>query len=275
MRKLNPRLIYGSISGYGTIGPWAGKPGQDLLIQSLSGLAWLNGDADQPPMPFALSVADSYTGAHLVEGILSCLIRREITGLGGLVEVSLLASVLDLQFEAITTYLNDGHRKPCRSEFRNAHPYLAAPYGIYDTSDGYIALAMIPIPLLGQLIGCKPLERYGNPNTWHTLRDEIKTVLADFLAQKPTQYWLSLLEPADVWCANVLTWDELMESEAFKALDMTQEVHRSDGIELDTTCCPIRIDSQRYKSGKAAPRVGHDNNEILGPISEYFSNHAR
>ena len=80
---------------------------------------------------------------HAAEGILACLVRRELTGRGGRVEVSLLASVIDLQFEVVTTYLNDGHKRPHRSTFNNAHAYLAAPYGIYQTADGYIALAML------------------------------------------------------------------------------------------------------------------------------------
>ena len=69
VHALNPKLVYGTVTGYGSTGPWIAKPGQDLLVQSLSGLAWLNGNADQPPTPFALSVADSYTGIHLAEGI--------------------------------------------------------------------------------------------------------------------------------------------------------------------------------------------------------------
>ena len=157
VRRINPRLVYGTVTGYGTTGPWIKKPGQDLLVQSISGLAWLNGDDGQPPMPFALSLADSYTGIHLAEGIMACLLRRFTTGQGGLVEVSLLESVLDLQFEVITTYLNDGHQPPKRSAYHNAHAYLSAPYGIYGTSDGYIALAMGSVPELGGIIGCSCL----------------------------------------------------------------------------------------------------------------------
>jgi len=103
---LNPRLVYGSVTGYGTRGPWVGKPGQDLLAQSVSGLPWLNGDSDQPPMPFGLSVADLTASAHLVQGILAALVRRATTGRGGTVEVSLLESILDLQFEVTTTFLS-------------------------------------------------------------------------------------------------------------------------------------------------------------------------
>src|ERR1700735_1890008 len=132
---LNPRIVYADITGYGTTGPWATKPGQDLLVQSLSGLPWLNGDADQPPVPFGLAVADLCAGAHLCQGILACLVRRGITGEGGKVEVSLLESILDFQFEVLTTYLNDGGQLPRRSRQNNAHAYLGAPYGIYATQD--------------------------------------------------------------------------------------------------------------------------------------------
>ena len=152
VKSINPRMVYGTVTGYGATGPWNKKPGQDLLVQSISGLAWLNGDDGQPPMPFALSLADSYTGIHLAEGIMACLFRRFSTGLGGLVEVSLLESILDMQFEVITTFLNDGHKPPKRSTFHNAHEYLGAPYGIYRTEDGYIALAMGSIPELLSLI---------------------------------------------------------------------------------------------------------------------------
>lgn len=105
VRKLNPKIIYGEVTGYGADGPWRSKPGQDLLVQSLSGLPFLNGDANQPPVPFGLAVADMVAGAHLVQGVLAALLRRAVTGKGAHVEISLLESILDLQFEVLTTYL--------------------------------------------------------------------------------------------------------------------------------------------------------------------------
>src|SRR3954447_1442388 len=136
VRTLNPRLVYGAITGYGNLGPWRDKPGQDLLAQSLSGLTWLSGDAGQGPVPGGLSIADMLAGAHLTQGILACLVRRGVTGRGGLVEVSLLESILDYQFEVLTTHLNDGGQLPQRSAVNNAHAYLGAPYGLYATADG-------------------------------------------------------------------------------------------------------------------------------------------
>src|SRR2546428_10661028 len=119
VREMNPQLVYAELTGYGKEGPWRDKPGQDLLLQSLSGLVWLNGNADQPPMPFGLATADLMAGAHLVQGILACLGRRAVTGKGGRVEVSLLESVLDYQFEVLTTHLNDGGKLPERSTINN------------------------------------------------------------------------------------------------------------------------------------------------------------
>ena len=260
---LNPRIVYGEITGYGNEGPWVKKPGQDLLLQSITGLAHLNGDADRPPTPLGLAVVDLYTGAHLVQGLLACLVRRSITGEGGFVQVSLMESILDFQFEVLTTYLNDGNQLPQRSAINNAHAYLSAPYGIYKTADNYLALAMGSIPVLGELLDCPPLIVYTDKETWFTQRDEIKQILVDHLKTKSTQHWLDILEPQDIWCANVLDWDQLFAHEGFKVLQMVQEVARDEHVKMDTLRCPIRIDGERLFSRKGAPRVGQQTEQIM------------
>lgn len=259
VRAINPRLVYGVVTGYGATGPWRDKPGQDLLVQSLSGLTWLSGDADQGPVPFGLATADMMAGAHLVQGILACLVRRGVTGTGGLVEVSLLESVLDFQFEVFTTHLNDGGQLPQRGRVRSAHAYLSAPYGIYATADGYLALAMGSVTRLGELLECPPLLRYEDRKTWFTCRDEIKQILADHLCTQTTAHWLAILEPADIWCADVLTWPRLIEHEGYKVLNMTQHVSRENGASLTTTRCPIRIDGEILTSSVGSPKIGEHN----------------
>jgi crotonobetainyl-CoA:carnitine CoA-transferase CaiB-like acyl-CoA transferase len=262
VRRINPRLVYGEVTGYGKVGPWRDKPGQDLLAQSLSGLPWLNGNADQPPMPVGLATADMLAGAYLVQGVLACLVRRGRTGEGGIVEVSLLESVLDYQFEVLTTHLNYGGKLPQRSAMNNAHAYLAAPYGIYSTADGYLAMAMGSVTRLGELLDCLPLLKYSDPHNWFTQRDEIKGILADHLKTQTTAHWLSILEPADIWCSDVFTWPQLLEHEGFKVLDMIQRVSRDNGASLLTTRCPIRVDGQIYKSSRGAPRIGEHTDQL-------------
>jgi CoA:oxalate CoA-transferase len=265
--QFNPRLVYGEITGYGKAGPWAGKPGQDLLVQSLSGLTWLNGNADQAPVPFGLAVADLFAGAHLVQGILACLVRRGITGIGGKVEVSLLESTLDFQFEVLTTYLNDGGQPPRRSAINNAHAYLGAPYGIYSTADGYLAIAMGSVTRLGQLLSCPELLAYSDPKSLFDRRDEIKGILAAHLKTQPTQHWLSILEAADVWCSDVYTWRDLFQHDGFQSLDMIQEVTRGDNVKLLTTRCPIRIDGEKLKTPAGAPRLGEHTAQVAAEFS--------
>ncbi|MGH9583624.1 MAG: CaiB/BaiF CoA transferase family protein, partial [Bryobacteraceae bacterium] len=262
IQEINPRLVYGEITGYGTAGPWREKPGQDLLVQCLSGIVWLNGDANQPPVPFGLAVADMFAGAHLAQGILACLVRRGITGKGGKVEVSLLESILDFQFEVLTTYLNDGGQPPRRSALNNAHAYLGAPYGVYATADGYLALAMGSVVRLGELLGCPALLAYSKPSLLFDKRDEIKEILANHLNTGTTAHWLSILEPADIWCSDVYTWRRLCEHEAFLALDMVQEVQRDENARLRTTRCPIRIDGEILRSPLGAPRLGQHTEAI-------------
>jgi crotonobetainyl-CoA:carnitine CoA-transferase CaiB-like acyl-CoA transferase len=259
VREINPRLVYATVTGYGREGPWVGKPGQDLLAQCMSGLAWLSGNQSDGPVPMGLAVADLAASAHLVQGILACLVRRSATGEGGRVEVSLLESILDLQFEVITTHLNDGCMAPQRSAVCNAHAYLGAPYGVYPTTDGNLALAMGSPIALGELLGCPALGVYQDPRTWFDQRDEIKAILRDHLATRSTAHWLSILEPADIWCADVLNWERLRQTEGYRVLDMEQEIRCPGGTPLKTLRCPIRIDGAISKSPLGAPAIGQHN----------------
>lgn len=263
--KINPSIIYGEISGYGTTGPWRDKPGQDLLLQSLSGLTWLSGNAEDGPVPMGLSIIDLLAGANLVQGILACLVRRSIKGEGALVQVNMLASAYDFQLETITTYYREDERGqlPHRTKANNAHAYLGAPYGIYQTKDGYIALAMGSIPQLGDLLGCQPLKTYTAIADAFDKRDEIKEILSKHLKNEHTEHLLGILEAADVWCADVLTWDRLLAHEGFQALDMLQEVSMRDGYRYQTTRCPIRIDGEKLFSDVGSPFIGQDNEKIL------------
>ncbi|MBK8084880.1 MAG: CoA transferase [Devosia sp.] len=263
VKAINPRIVYASITGYGSAGPWVERPGQDLLAQARSGVMWLNGDADQGPVPFALAIADMLAGAAVAQGVLAALVRRGRTGEGAHIETSLLEALVDFQFEVLTTHLNDGRRKPRRAGFRSAHAYLSAPYGVYPTMDGHLALAMTPLGRIADLLDLPALAPYRDmPGSWFTERDAIKTIIAARLATRSTAEWLALLEPADIWCAKVLEWPELLESEGFRVLDMLQTVRRFDGVSIETTRSPIRVDGQRSRTHRAAPLIGEQSQAI-------------
>ena len=258
----NPRIVYGSISGYGEAGAWRDRPGQDLLAQARSGIMWLSGNEGDPPTPFALAIADMLTGHNLCQGILACLVRRGITGRGGLVETSLLESLIDFQFEVLTTHLNDGRRPPRRSAIRNAHPYLSAPYGVYDTKNGHLALAMTHLPTLGALLGIPELAEVKVSADAFRRRDEIKRLIAARLRDETTEHWLGILDAADIWCSEVLDWPKLLASTGFQELRMLQTLANDTGLEILTTRCPFRIDRDLLSSSKLAPKVGEQTASI-------------
>lgn len=261
--SINPTIIYGEISGYGTEGEWRGKPGQDLLLQSVTGLTSLTGNAESGPVAMGLSIIDMLAGAHLAQGLLACLYRKAIKNEGGFVQVSMMESAYDFQFETLTTFLNDGGELPQRSEKNNANAYLGAPYGIYQTENGHLALAMGSIPQLGNLLDCEELLDYPKIEEAFTKRDEIKAILASHLLTQTTETWLSKLEPADIWCADVLNWNALLDHDGFNVLKMIQEVDMVDGYRYKTTRCPIRIDGELLTSAKGSPKLGQDNEQII------------
>lgn len=261
---INPRLIYASISGYGKEGPWKDKPGQDLLLQSITGLTYTTGNAGNDPVPFGISVADILSGAQLVQGILAALIRRHKTGKGALVEVSLMESLLDLQFELLTTYFANG-RQPRRSEISNGQPLLSAPYGLYATTDGYLALAMMDIGLLARATGCDQLLRFSGQDFFAS-RDEIKSIIAEHLSTQTTAYWLDRLQQEGLWAMEVLDWAQMMQQESYRCIEMEQTIRVRDG-QFVTTRCPIRYNGKKLFAPRPAPGIGEHTKQIMADFN--------
>lgn len=260
--NINPKIIYGSITGYGNIGPWAKKPGQDLLVQSLSGLTWLSGKSSQGPVPFGLAVADLMCGNHFVQGILAALLKRAKTGKGVSVEVSLLESVLDVQFEALTIFLNNGGKLADRGNVKgSAHAFLSAPYGIYETLDGYLAIAMGDLLLLGGIIDVD-LSKYSDKKTWFTGRAAIRKILRKKITTQNSDHWIRLLRENGMWCEKVLNYNDLNSKAFMDDLQLKQTVKNSAGKTMVTTRSPIKIDGDILSATKAAPKVGEDNEAI-------------
>ncbi|MBP6432626.1 MAG: CoA transferase [Ferruginibacter sp.] len=259
VKQINSKIIYAAISGYGKEGPWKNKPGQDLLLQSITGLAYASGNGTNGPVPFGISIADMLCGAQLVQGILGGLIRRQKVGMGALIEISLLESLLDFQFELFTTFYAS-KQLPQRSHINNGHPLLGAPYGIYKTQDGLIALAMMDIQILANTIQCTELVKFTNEEAFSN-RDCIKKILAEYLLAQKTNHWITLLQNEGLWAMEVLDWQTMHQHEAYKVLEMEQVVYTSNK-EIHTTRCPIRINGKKLYSHKPAPQLGEHNEKV-------------
>jgi crotonobetainyl-CoA:carnitine CoA-transferase CaiB-like acyl-CoA transferase len=259
VRALNPRLVYASISGFGDT-DWRDLPGQDLLAQSRSGLVWLTGSRDDPPVPMGLAVADMLAGEVLAQGILAALLGRERTGQGAHVETSLLEALLSFQFEVLTTHFNDGGKPPVRAASGGAHPYVGAPYGLYRTADGWLALAMTPsLAHLGELMGIDLAPFEGESLV---LRDEIKATIAAVTPLRPTADWLARLQPSDIWCAEVMDWAALRRHPVWAQLGMERRF-AGDAFAFAGIAGPLRVNGMRPAPARAAPALGADTDAIL------------
>ncbi|WP_380056147.1 CaiB/BaiF CoA transferase family protein [Falsihalocynthiibacter sp. SS001] len=266
VRELKPDIVYGSISGYGETGEWANLPGQDLLAQARSGIMWLTGNADQGPVPIGLPIADITAGAALVQGVLGALFRHARTGQGAKVQTSLLEALLDLQFEFLTTYLNNGESPPVRAEKGSAHGYLAAPYGVYETQSGHLALAMTPLAKLAGLLDAPELTVAANEvNGEFTQRAAIFSHLQHIFLKRSATSWEEYLGSHGVWCAKVLNWNEVIKGSTPPVSDMLAHVREAKGS-LTMINAPYCIDGNRRQIDRIGPTLDQHGQAIRREI---------
>lgn len=236
LKKVNPNIIYGSVTGYTkNDSPWLNKPGQDLLAQSLSGLTWKNTN-NKSPTPMGLSIGNLMAAYDLTQGVLSLLVRKGITGKGGLVEVSLIESLLNIQSVPITEYLN---KRSIKKENIN---YIK---GIYKTIDGFVALDAIPVNIVNEILNL-------NEN------DDIIRVLEN----KYSDELIGLFIKSNIHIEPVYNWKRLLSSKHYQMLNVEQVIKQGE-LEFKTTRCPISIDGERYYSNIGAPTVGEHNKDYL------------
>lgn len=260
VRMINPSIVYAQISGYGEKGPWKNKPGQDLLVQSLSGLAYTTGSFHDAPTPLGLGIGDYLCGNQAVQFIIAALIKARKTGRGTWLQLSLMESLIDFQFEFFTTYFQS-RKVPERARLNNANALLSAPYGIYKTANGYLAIAMMPVQSLNKALQCPALKAYAEEEAF-SKRDEIKSVIAEHLLTQTSEYWLERTGALDLWVMPVLDWEQMRATGGYQVLDMEQEIVLKNNRRFTTTRCPVRINNTLLKSDKPAPAIGENNDSI-------------
>jgi crotonobetainyl-CoA:carnitine CoA-transferase CaiB-like acyl-CoA transferase len=261
LSKRNPRIIYAASSGYGRTGPYVSRPGQDYLMQALTGAMWLVGRRSDPPFLMPLAVTDQYTGLHLVVGILAALQHRNRTGEGQRIDVDLLSCILALQQQELTVYLN--HRNSFERPQENiGHPGLTAPSGVYATRDGYLLLAMFPCPKLGKILGVDWLAEYDTNEKMLAARDTVHRLLAKHFSTQSTAHWIELLSANDVWCAPVQTYADLERDPQIAHKRLFWDVPYADsGKTYRTIGSPFSFSSSPVSVRRGAPRTGQHTEE--------------
>ena len=257
----NPRLIYCSCSGYGPGGPYTEYPGQDLLVQAMSGLLSLTGGGDDPPIPVGAPVVDQHAATLLALGVVAALHGRNKTGKGCRVDVSLLAAALDLQIEPLAYYLNDGRLRP-RSANGLASTFHEAPYGIYRTRDHWIAVSLNPVPRLAEVTGSAALAAFREDERFER-REEIASVLAEVLRGRTTREWIELLRPAGIWCAPVNGYSEVVEDPQVLWNQSFLEFDHPRAGRVRVLGHPLRYDGNPPPFRRRPPGLGEHSDEVL------------
>ena len=256
-------IIYCSGSGWGQDTPFAreNRPGQDLLIQAMSGLAAAGGRADDPPTPAATSIVDASTALTLANGILAALVARERHGVGQRVEVDLYSTAISLQCQEISAMVNQGQVWE-RSKTGIGQAWLSAPFGIYEARDGWLAIAMAPVDVVASVLGVTGLDGL---DPWHD-RDEIKSRLEEATAKWAADELVGALLERGVWCARVRTTAEAVAELRAQGHDMVVEVEHPRAGRLELIGCPVRLSQTPWRLRQPPPLVGQHTEEVLREV---------
>jgi crotonobetainyl-CoA:carnitine CoA-transferase CaiB-like acyl-CoA transferase len=260
-RALNPRLVYVSASGYGQAHPHRDRPGQDLLMQAISGLASISGRAGQPPTPVGTAVVDQHGAALLALGTLAALLERARTGRGLHVELTMLHAALDLQLEIVTYFLNGARME--KSPTSLASMFHPGPYGVYETADGHVVLSMSPLGVLQEALGLPELAPYAEVPYNFPAREEIARILEPVIRTRTTAEWVDFLVPRGVWAAPVWTHAETFADPAVQAADVVETVPHPVAGSLRLLRFPLGFSTGRAMVRRPPPTPGEHTDEIL------------
>jgi crotonobetainyl-CoA:carnitine CoA-transferase CaiB-like acyl-CoA transferase len=261
-RKINPRIIYCSGSGYGESGPYVSRPGQDMLIQGLTGIAAATGRGDGPPVPVGSGFSDQVGAMNMVYGILSALYWRERSGEGQEIKVDLMSGMLAHQGQEMLMAMNFG-RDFERPKSGIGHPGMDAPFGVYPTSDGWVTIAMSPYARLVKVLGDDSLLAYDDPKWLFEKRDEIWEKLAALTRKWTTAKLMEAMLVVDIWCGEVKTHLQAENDPQVKHMGMITSYEHPKAGTVKVVAPAVRMSATPATIDRPAPMIGEHSREIL------------
>ena len=265
IRAVNPRIVYGSISGFGQDGPYADRPGVDQIAQGMGGLMSITGLPGQGPVRVGVPIADLTAGMYLAIGILSALVEREVSGEGQWVHTSLLeAQIAMLDFQAARWTI--GQEVPPQAG--NNHP-TGIPTGVFETADGHINIAAAGEHLFARLcraIGAEAFlddPRFRDGHARYENRDVLNEAIAVHTRRHPSAHWVALLNEAGVPCGPIYSVDETFADPQVRHLDMTKPVLHPVLGEVHVVDHALNMSRTPARMRRATPEAGEHTEEVL------------
>jgi crotonobetainyl-CoA:carnitine CoA-transferase CaiB-like acyl-CoA transferase len=270
VKQRNPRIVYCSLTGFGSDGPSREKPGQDLLLQSLSGLAMLSGRASDPPVLIGTALVDQHAATLGALGVMAALFRRERTGLGCKVDSNLLSAGLDLQIEPLNYHLN-GAKLYDRSPSGISSRFHQAPYGVFKTSDGWLTLSLADGATLAKAFDDSKFLDWSKEEQFDR-REEVNSLVAHHVAERTVAKWEAVFSTHGVWCARVNNYDDVIADPQIKANQSILEFNDPTAGHVRLLAHPIRYDGEAPGLRRAPPSAGQHTGDVMQelgyPVSE-------
>ena len=242
-KAIKPDIIYAAGSGFGPDGPYAERPGQDLILQALSGLATITGSREHGPRAIGVSAVDHHGAALYAMGILAALFRRQRTGVGCRIDVNLLSAAIAMQTESFTSYLNTGRPDDVRQPGRVSGWYFPAPYGIYATADGYLAISLGTLDVIYDILKVPQALRIPADKEW-TEQERISTLLAGYMVKNTTSQWVAAFREKDVWHSPVNNYADVVADPQVQHLKSFTTVPGATGTPITLVSHPVFYDGQ-------------------------------
>ena len=269
LHKINPRLVYGAGSGYGRSGPNKDYPAMDLTVQAMAGIMTVTGFPDRPPVKAGPALCDFFGGVHLYGAIMTALYEREKTGVGRLVEVSMQEAVYASLSSNLGLHYSAGNSVPARTG--NRHGGLAeAPYNVYPTNDGHIAIICVNENHWKSLLGAMHREDLMNDPRYATLKSRVENMDdIDDLVSGFTQAWakkdlFDLLMQHRVPCAPVRNLDEVVNDVHMHSRRALEWVEHPIYGRVCLPNSPLRFDGVEPMAIRPSGELGRDNQEVFG-----------
>ena len=268
LRRINPRLVYCSITGFGQRGPYAKRPGYDFLIQAMSGLMSLTGEPGAEPLKTGVAVSDILTGLYAAVGILAALAHRERTGEGQYIDLALFDVQVACLANQAMNYLVGGH-VPTR--MGNAHPNIA-PYQQFPTADGHMILAVgndAQFARLARELGCPAWSgdaRFVSNAARVANRDALGAAIGAVLVTRPTAHWVERFERAQVPCGPVNSLDAVFADPQARARGLKVELSRAYGDTVPQVASPLRFSRTPVQYRCAPPALGAHTRAVLREV---------
>jgi crotonobetainyl-CoA:carnitine CoA-transferase CaiB-like acyl-CoA transferase len=261
VKKRNPSIVYCSLTGFGSEGPSREKPGQDLLLQSLSGLAMLSGRASDPPVLIGTALVDQHAATLGALGVLAALLRRERTGLGCKVDSNLLSAGLDLQIEPVNYYLN-GAKLYDRSASGISSRFHQAPYGVFQTSDGWLTLSLADGQTLAKAFGDPKFLEWTKEDQFDQ-REAVNDLVARHIVKRGIAEWEAIFAMHGIWCARVNGYEEVLADPQVAANQSILEFDHPEAGHARALAHPIRYDGAVPGLRRMPPSVGQHTGEVM------------